>query len=237
MNILSTNPYPITLEKLKVFITYQARNNIAINTLKSYITGFSYYFKTNNLQNLTLSNEFKQFKAGLLRSFKENSSPFAKKPFKPEFFIHFLQIADMNDIRNLRIMFYMTLSFYAFLRISELLNLRKKDIIYDVNKNKLIINIRFSKTDQNGKGVTTYLYNNTQKVYHPLNFINFISNLNDNDYIVNMSEENLRKELNNVLKQLDLDVNQYSWHSFRRGGATLASQNHIDPAIIKAHGR
>ena len=134
-------------------------------------------------------------------------------------------------------MFYMTLSFYAFLRISELLNLRKKDIIYDVNKNKLIINIRFSKTDQNGKGVTTYLYNNTQKVYHPLNFINFISNLNDNDYIVNMSEENLRKELNNVLKQLDLDVNQYSWHSFRRGGATLASQNHIDPAIIKAHGR
>ena len=49
MNILKTNLSPITIEKLKVFITYQARNNIAINTLKSYITGFSYYFKTNNL--------------------------------------------------------------------------------------------------------------------------------------------------------------------------------------------
>lgn len=33
MNILNANPYPITIEKLKVFITYQALNNISINTL------------------------------------------------------------------------------------------------------------------------------------------------------------------------------------------------------------
>ena len=67
MNILKTNPYPIAYEKLIVFITYQARNNIALNTIKSYITSFSYYFETNNLQNITLSNEFKQFKKKLLK--------------------------------------------------------------------------------------------------------------------------------------------------------------------------
>ncbi|KAK8881046.1 hypothetical protein M9Y10_003773 [Tritrichomonas musculus] len=131
----------------------------------------------------------------------------------------------------------MTLSFYAFLRISELLNLRKKDVIYDTSKNKLILNIRYSKTDQIGRGITTYLYNNNKKIYHPLNFIGFLSNLNDNDKIVDITEDYIRRKLNMMLQQLGLDTKLYSWHSFRRGGATLASQNHIDPATIKTHGR
>ena len=237
MEQFKREPYPITIEKLKVFLTFQAHHGMTINTLKSYITGLSFYFKSKDLPNLTLTNEFKKFKSGLQRAFKEDSSPFAKLPFKTEFFLQYLQIYDMNDIENIRMIFYMTLSFYGFLRISELLNLRKKDIVYDVQQNKLILNIRYSKTDQNGNGVTTYLYNNQHKVYHPLNFIHFIQNLNDDDLIVNISEDLLRKRLNDVLNDLKLDTSKYSWHSFRRGGATLASQNHIDPAIIKAHGR
>lgn len=143
----------------------------------------------------------------------------------------------MSDIKNVKMMFYTTLSFYAFLRISELLNLKKKDIVYDVELNRLIITIRFSKTDQTGKGFTTYLYNNNHKIYHPLNYIGVISNLNDEDSIVDITEDHLRKNLNNVLVQLGFDKTKYFWHSFRRGGATLASQNHIDPAINKTHGR
>lgn len=37
--------------------------------------------------------------------------------------------------------------------------------------------------------------------------------------------------------QLDLDPEKHSRHSFKRGGATLAFQHHIDPAVIKKHGR
>ena len=40
-----------------------------------------------------------------------------------------------------------------------------------------------------------------------------------------------------VLIFLEIDHTKYSWHSFRRGGATLASQMNVDPALIKAHGR
>lgn len=148
-----------------------------------------------------------------------------------------MEINDMNNIENIRMMFYMSLSFFGFLRISELLNLKKKDIIYDSEKNKLILNIRFSKTDQNGQGFTTYLYNNNNKSYHPLKFIGFLSNLNNDDYIVHLKEDLLRKRLHEILIQLNLDPQLYSWHSFRRGGATIASQNHIDPAVIKTHGR
>lgn len=237
MAIFQKPPYPIDLDKMKVFLTYQAKNGLTINTLKAYITSLSYYFRVHEMENLTLSNDFKKFKKGLQRSFKENSSPFAKLGFKPEFFLKFLEINDMNDIENIKMMFYMSLSFFGFLRISELLNLKKKDIIYDPEKNKLILNIRFSKTDQTGQGFNTYLYNNNHKSYHPLNFIGFISNLNDEDFIVDIKEDLLRKKLFDVLVQLDLDPNKYSWHSFRRGGASLASQNHIDPAVIKTHGR
>lgn len=95
----------------------------------------------------------------------------------------------MNNIENVRMMFYMSLSFFGFLRISELLNLKKKDIIYDSEKNKLILNIRYSKTDQNGQGFTTYLYNNNNKSYHPLKFIGFLSNINNDDYIVHLRED------------------------------------------------
>ena len=96
----------------------------------------------------------------LQRAYKEYSSSFTKLAFKPEFYIQYLEITDMTPIDNVRMMFYMTLSFYAFLRISELLNLGKKDVIYDTTKNKLIFNIRYSKTDQTGHVITTYLYNN-----------------------------------------------------------------------------
>ncbi|KAK8899548.1 hypothetical protein M9Y10_001864 [Tritrichomonas musculus] len=62
------DPFPITIDKLKVFITYQAYNNITLSTLQSYITGLSYYFRSNNLINLTLTNDFKKFKNGLKRA-------------------------------------------------------------------------------------------------------------------------------------------------------------------------
>ena len=52
----------------------------------------------------------------------------------------------------------MTLSFFGFFRVSELLNLKKKDIVYDSQTNKLNLPIRFSKTDQEGKRITTYIY-------------------------------------------------------------------------------
>ena len=127
----------------------------------------------------------------------------------------------MSEIENVRMMFYMSLSFYAFLRISELLNLRKKDIVYDVARNKLIINIRFSKTDQTGNGFTTYLYNNTNKCYHPLNFIGFLSNLNDNDKIVDITEDYLRRKLNDLLHKLVSHPRNYSHRSFIMNRATF----------------
>ena len=61
--------------------------------------------------------------------------------------------------------------------------------------------------------------------------------MNDEDSIVNIDEDYLRRKLKDVLIKLELDPTKYSWHSFRRCGATHASQNHIHPEIFKTHGR
>lgn len=60
----------------------------------------------------------------------------------------------------------MSLSYYEFLRISELLNLKYADIVCDTDKERLILKIRFSKTDQAGEGEKTYIYKN-DKDYSP----------------------------------------------------------------------
>lgn len=56
-------PYPITIEKMKVFLTYQAQNDTTINTLKAYKTSLSHCFKENNLEILTLTNDFQNLRA------------------------------------------------------------------------------------------------------------------------------------------------------------------------------
>ena len=65
----------------------------------------------------------------------------------------------------------------------------------------------------------------------------WLDKLKDDDPILVVSMYTLRNKLKEVLDLLNIDSSKYSWHSFRRGGATLASQMPIDPALIKAHGR
>ena len=46
----------------------------------------------------------------------------------------------------------------------------------------------------------------------PINYIGFIQNLNDEDSIVNIDEDYLRRKLKDVLIKLEFDPTKYSWH-------------------------
>lgn len=47
------DPYPIDIDKMNVFITYRAKNGIVLNTLMSYLTGLSFYFRSNDLPKIS----------------------------------------------------------------------------------------------------------------------------------------------------------------------------------------
>ena len=52
------------------------------------------------------------------------------------------------------------------------------------------------------------------------------------------SERYLRAKLASLLREIQVeDVHRYSFHSFRRGGAHLASVKGVNDCVIKAHGR
>lgn len=115
MHIFYQTPYQISIDKLKVFITYQAKKGVmTINTLKSYITALSYYFTLNEkTKSCFYPTNSKGSKAGFNVLLKK-TSPYNKLALKKEFFLCYLQQNDMTDIENVKMMFYMNLSFMHF---------------------------------------------------------------------------------------------------------------------------
>lgn len=90
--------------------------------------------------------------------------------------------------------FLITLSYYCFLRISEVINLKKCDINNNEEKKNFISS---SKTDQDHQGVDTYVSCN-DSLTCPIFYLDFLSTLNENDYLSN-NEYFLRQHLHAVL--------------------------------------
>ena len=234
---LETEPYEINIDKMMVFIQFGKDEGYTYNTLKCCIAAFSYYFRSNNLPNLTQDVEFTNFHKGVLRDMKTNKNPNRKLPWNPQFFDSYLDLYPLNQFTDTLFLFYMTLSYYGFLRISELQNLKFQDIVFDSQEERLILNIRFSKTDQFGKGEKTFVYDN-DKEYSPYKLYQILKeSIEDYEYIVQSTGNALRSHLKVILKRLGQNKDDYSWHSFRRGGAYQAALAGVNDSEIKKHGR
>lgn len=231
------NPYPITIENMRGFLISKKKEGRTYNTLHGYISAFNNYFEQNLLPNLTKDIQFKNFKSGLRRVMQGNNCPKAKLPFDVNWFNIIPQYFNLNQMDDRLFFFYMTLSFSGFLRISELLNLQKKDLELSNDNQILTLYIKNSKTDQFGRGCRTFIYNN-ETSWSPINFLDTIEKFNDDDYICHLKEHALRSHLIIILKQIGIpDAENYSWHSFRRGGAYQCGLNGTPDYLIKAHGR
>lgn len=239
-NELQMDPFPVDIEKMEVFLVLMKRKRRCYNTLAGYVRAFSYYFRTNAKDCLTQDLQFKIFFSGLRREMTEGgqSCPNAKEPFQLEWFERIVNVYPMEDLGNRRIMFWMTLCFHGFLRISELLGLRKRDITINEADGRMDLFIRRSKTDQMGIGETTYLFA-CEGPGSPWTYRDVLECCNDDDLIVGgLSEKTLRQWLARILQKVGVEhVERYSFHSFRRGGAHLASLNGASDSVIKAHGR
>ena len=236
---LGVDPEPISIDKMRVFIIWMKRKGRTYNTLIAYVRAFSWYFRTNRLDWLTQDGDFKLFLSGLRREMtKVGSDPNAKSPFPVEWFDRIVEARNMEDVQNRELMFCMTLSFHAFLRISELLNLRRKDIIIDETEEKMELNVSRSKTCQYARGEKTFIFK-TRGASSPWHYRDVLERMDGEDFIVGEnSEHQLRRKLATILREIGVeDVSKYSFHSFRRGGAHLASARGVNGCVIKAHGR
>ena len=137
---------------------------------------------------------------------------------------------------NRRFKFLITLAIHDFLRMSELIVLTKKQIS-TTTEGRLDILIQTSKTDQFGHGQRTYIFDN-QQIHSPFRYLDVIDNLEDDEPVAGRSTHALRSHLRHVLTTIGVESPEsYSFHSFRRGGAYLASCRGVADCVIKAHGR
>ena len=236
---IGVDPYPIDVKKMMAFLVFMKRLKRTYSTLANYVCALSFYFRSHNMDNLTEDIQFKVFQTGLRRELcATEKNPKAKDPFELEFFERIEAMVPLDVVENRRLMFCMTVAFSAFLRISELMNLRKRDIRVDLGMGRMEIFIMRSKTDQYGQGESTFLFKNDGPAC-PWKYLDVLETIEDDDRIVgHQTEPQLRKSLAGILRFIGVPhVERYSFHSFRRGGAHLASKNGVADCMIKAHGR
>ena len=204
-----------------------------------FVNAFTWYFKNNNMHDVTKNTQFKQYIKSLRVTLKGDSPPHRKEPFKTDHLKNFaLRIIDnKKDIMKMSLY---SIMFYGFLRVSELKNLLRSDINIEDDKT-IVLNIRSSKTDPTGKGIQTFIpYKENPPIYHPYSWlISYLSNskIPPNEPLFKLSKQTIERCAKQLAQLNGLNPSNYSSHSFRRGGAHTASSNGIQDCQIQKHGR
>ena len=126
--------------------------------------------------------------------------------------------------------------YWTGMRIGELLSLKAGSLVLDEEAKLLACHFERSKSDQLGVGVTSYI-SISPGINDPVAYIDVLSGLQPTDKICPWSQKTLTSRLRARLSTIGVDAQRFSWHSFRRGAAFLASKKGIQDCVIKKHGR
>ena len=233
------DPYPFTEEKIRNSLEYYRRQNpgTTFGYIKSLLAAISFELRRTNQVNITLSPSVQNYIISLERKMTKSSKN-SKLGFNQMIMMKFAQI-DASIFENLRFISMACVSFYGFLRVSECCSLKKQDVKFDDN-GVLLLTIAKSKTDQTGEGITIYIHeSNTSfsavkwmKMYLE-NGVNKV----EGQMLFGISSRGFRMKLKEILRNLQIDTDKYSTHSFRKGAAECAAKLGIQDCRIKAMGR
>ncbi|OHT10240.1 hypothetical protein TRFO_04238 [Tritrichomonas foetus] len=228
-------PFPITIRSLKVFVLYMKRKGSQYSYIRTLVAGLSYYMKSEEIPDLTQDILFKKFLNGVSCKMHGKSKKYAKKPIHPNDLVLVLRLIDLSVKKESKLAFLMTVMFFGFLRISEALNLTRKDINLKQNDMMEVL-IRNSKTDQEGKGQYVIIKDGGQ-AYSPFRYLEILNSIDPDEKFFENSAEQFNRIFRIHLTTISLDANKYNSHSFRRGGACYDSHQGVQDCMIKKHGR
>ena len=238
MQDLETEPMPVTLEKIQAYLIFKKEQGRTFSTLSNYICAFSNHFRQIDEPNLTLSIEFKKFKGGLKRLMEGARFPNQKEPFKREWFNLLAERMDLSTFDDRLFFFAITLAYHFFMRVSEILSLRPIDVVIDRAQAVMSIHFWKTKTDQFATGTTSFLELHDDDISCPVHYADVLAYLDPNQPIFSITDQALNSRLRSRLALIGVEnVHEYSFHSFRRGGAYHASERGVQDCVIKKHGR
>ena len=235
-----------------MFMEYLSQNGLSPSSIRSYMAGIIVYFKWFNLKHQV----FQHFKVSLMHKALQRSVHRIPK-FKAVFtIVHLKEIIQRCDTLP-RSHFYKTaylFAYFGFLRISNLVSASKNSFSVQkhlcrgdvlVNTSNLVIIVKWSKTLQasnQGSYIILPRYKNSDLCPWQ-HFVNMskISPVANNQPCFScpgflLVESMLRDHLRTLVLSMGLDTGCYTFHTFRRSGATLAHNLDIPIENIKRHG-
>ena len=231
------DPYPLTEDKIVAFIMFKKEQGRAFQTIQLFIQSFSWHCRQSGVDNIVLGVSFKMFKNGLRPEMLGGSCPGQKAPFEIEFFEKLEKVMNLRVHDDRLLFLLMCLSFNFFMRVSEVLALKVKNL--EIHEETGLLSCRFEKTkaDQFAVGVTSYVPITRDRI-DPVVYMDVLNGKSADEAICPWRERALLSRLRSRLAAIGIEnVHQYSWHSFRRGAAFLASKNGVADCVIKKHGR
>lgn len=161
-----------------------------------------------------------------------------------------------GNLKNQRIICASLVAFSGFLRSTELLNIKRSDVIFEGTHMNVFI--ESSKTDKYRDGAWLVISNTGTPLCPVANLKRYIEWANYSDDLdgylfCNLSATKSGYKLRNTKKAMSytnlrdlfieafrphvLDITKYGLHSLRAGGASAAANNGIKDRLFKRHGR
>lgn len=243
-------PHP---NQLVDFVAYLSYKQFSPNTVKSYISGISYFCKIRSLPDPTQAFVLKKVLVGLSR---RNGRVDDRKPLSFEILssiIHLMPTICKSTYEATLFSAIFSTAFFGYFRMGELVHnslqdpghaIQYGDVTYLAHNNTVHIFLRHSKTDQEGKGSSISLTPTLLPIC-PVRIVQSFMQArptNPGAFFCHLSGRPVTRYqvasvFNLALKKLGLDNQSYKPHSFRIGAASAAWVSGTSAHDIASKGR
>ena len=256
--IFQLTPFPITQWQIVRFATYLSLWFRSVQSIKNYVSGICMLQELNGFDKVVRGTLYKNVIRGIRRELCAVSKQ--AEPITRDMLREISQIIDVTDFKQLSILVCILFGFNLFLRKGNLVpdlkqhepdyQLSRRDIRFD--RGVLVAHIKWSKTNQFGeKPLFLPMMINKESDICPVKWCLYMINkvpakadhnlfsyrdLNSGA-VLPVTYTDLTKQLRVWLATIGVkEVNHFSSHSLRRGGATTAFENGVPEITIKTLG-
>ena len=236
-----------------LYLTHISKNDITYSVINTACAAIAWAHKIAGHASPLADVQLGEVLEGLKRRLAKPRAP--KEPFELSHMHLLFDLMDIDSLTDVRNTLLIILSFYAFLRVSELLSITWSDL--EISQNHIKINIQQSKADQLREG-NDVVVSRISGAFCPVKLMETYISMSgkcwaENDFLFcrvfisngkqflqktkKMSYSNVIDIVKRKSDAIGLDSKEYSTHSMRAGGATLAANSGVLDRLFQRHGR
>jgi len=254
-DVLMTNPFPVLPLNCALYLQHLLETTQSTSSINCAFYAIKWVHKLADLPSPTDHPVVIAVREGAIRL--ASRPPVHRK--EPLHVLHLQQLADLTDFDDLlqfRNVLMFIISFSGFLRSAEVRQLRSRDVTF--NEGYVSLTIESSKTDQLREGQSVVIAESAGSRTCPVQLLKYISKSsiipNSDEFLFRpISSSNNKKRLVSTNKPISYstyrdafkksfnsivpDISNFSTHSNRSGGATMAINSGASDRNVQRHGR